>query len=487
VSDPVNDLAMPSRLGAAGLWAGPAIALGMLFAGTPEGLPPAGWTTLALLAWMAVWWITEAVPVAMTALLPLALLPLLGAATPAAAAAPYADPIIYLFIGGFMLAMAIERWGLHTRIALAVAGGLGTRPIALVAGFLLAAALLSMWISNTATALMLMPTAIGVVRATTPAGAEPSRRFAAALVLAVAYGASIGGIGTPVGSPTNLVAMGYLERNGLSLAFVDWMLLALPIMVAMLAAAWALLAFEVRGVTHGTLAARDAIARERARLGTMSAPERRVALVFGGVALAWMASPWLSRLPGLGALNDTTIALLGALVLFILPSGDAVRRGRLLDWATAERLPWGVALLFGGGLSMAAAMNANGVTAWLADSMGGVGTLAPLVVLLLLVAVTVFASELASNTATLSAVLPVVGAFSIAAGLPTLELAFAASMAASLAFMLPIGTPPNAIAYATGWPSMATMCRIGLGLNLVAIPTIALLSHWLSPWVLPAP
>lgn len=465
-----------------GLVGGPLLAGLMLLAGPPTGLSAAGWATLALLLVMVIWWITEALPIAATALLPLVALPLAGVANPVAAAASYADPIIFLFIGGFIIAAAIERWNLHTRIALSLAGAIGARPVALVASFLLAAALLSMWISNTATALMLMSTAIGVVRAMTPAGQAPDRAFAAALVIAVAYGASIGGIGTPVGSPTNLVAMGYLERNGLALDFSRWMLLALPIMLAMLACAWVLLSWRVRRVRADAIAGRAVIASARAALGPISAPERRVLVVFLVVAAAWMFRPLLASVPGFAGLSDMGIAIAGALVLFVLPSGaPGPDRGALLDWPSAERLPWGVALLFGGGLTIAAAMSSTGVTDWLGSELSQLGIFTPFLALLLIVTVTIFATELTSNTATLTAMLPVVGALSQATGLPALHLAFGASIAASMAFMLPIATPPNAIAYGTGHVRIADMARVGLWLNLVGIVVIVAIVEALAP------
>jgi solute carrier family 13 (sodium-dependent dicarboxylate transporter), member 2/3/5 len=474
-----------------GMLLGPALALLMLWLGPPDGLSASGWHTLALLAWMVVWWVTEPVPIAATSLLPIVWLPIAGIASAAEATAAYADPIIFLFIGGFILAFAIERWRLHQRIALAMIAAVGTRPVALVGSFALASCLLSMWISNTATALMLMPTALGVAAAIASGvdlgnreAASRSNRLTAALVLMVAYGASIGGIGTPIGSPTNLVAMSYLEKNGLSLGFVQWMIAAVPLMSVMLLVAWAALAWPLRGL-RGDAQVTVLLAEQRRALGAMTAPERRASCVFALVALAWMCSPLLKKVDGLQGLNDTAIAIFGALLMFALPAGDRPgSRERLLDWKTAERIPWGVALLFGGGLSVAAAMEAHGVSVWLGDAMSGVDALHPLLVLLLLAALTVFASEFMSNTATLAAFLPVIGAISLATGLPPLVLVFNAAMAASLAFMMPVGTPPNAIAYGTGKLKIGQMIRVGLWLNLISIAAITVISQWWAPAVL---
>ncbi len=483
------------RVARIGAWLGPAIALLMLWLGAPEGLSAAGWQTLALLAWMVVWWVCEPVPIAATSLLPIVCLPLAGIANAKDATSAYADPIIFLFVGGFIIAIAIERWQLHQRIALSMIAAVGTRPIALLGSFALASCLLSMWISNTATTLMLMPTALGVAHAvahgeTARAMSGPERAAAAqapltaALVLMVAYGASIGGIGTPVGSPTNLIAMSYLEKEGLELSFAQWMMIAVPLMVAMLAATWLILAWPLRGHGENPEVARILAERRRA-LGPMTRPERRVLAVFVLVALAWMFAPLLKKIEGLSGLNDTAIAIIGALLLFALPSGDAQSpRERLLDWETAERIPWGVALLFGGGLSVAAAMEAHGVSVWLGTAMSGMSDLHPLAVLLILAALTVFASEFMSNVATLAAFLPVIGAISLATGLPPLVLAFNASMAASLAFMMPAGTAPNAIAYGTGAVRIQHMIRVGIWLNLISIVSITAVSEWLAPMVL---
>lgn len=466
---------------------GPALALLMLLAGAPEGLPAPGWHTLALLAWMVVWWVTEPVPIAATSLLPMVWLPLFGIVPMADATGAYADPIVFLFIGGFIIAVAIEHWRLHERIALAMIAAVGTRPVALLGSFALASCALSMWISNTATTMMLVPMAVGVAQAIAHSSGQDRGQAApltAALVLMVAYGASIGGIGTPVGSPTNLVAMGYLRKEGLDLGFAQWMIIALPLMVVMLLACWWLLSRPLRGHAANPEVARMLAARRRA-LGPISTPERRVLVVFALVALAWMFAPLLKKAGALSGLNDTMIAIAGALLLFAIPSGDTTNRSRrLLDWKTAERIPWGVALLFGGGLSVAAAMEAHGVSGWLGDALSGMRTLPPILVLLLLAALTVFASEFMSNVATLAAFLPVVGAVSVATGLPPLVLVFCASMSASLAFMMPAGTAPNAIAYGTGAVKMRQMIRVGLWLNLFGIVATTIAGEWLAPVVL---
>lgn len=466
-----------------GLWLGPLLAVGLQVLGPPEGLSREGWLTVSILALMIVWWITDALPYAATALAPLAALPLLGVTTPAEAARPYADPILFLFIGGFMIAAAIERWGLHARIALQIASRVGARPAALIGGFLLATLLISLWISNTATTLMLTPIAVGVVRAMQENGHDDPA-FGAGLVLAVAYGASVGGMGTPVGSPTNLIAMGFLNEQDIALSFGQWMALGVPVILILGPALYVLTIFGLRKATADDVArGRSVLQAALDALGPMSRAEGRVLAVFLLVAAAWMTRELLVQVPGLERLSDMGIAVLGALLLFVLPSGDA-ERPRLLDWPTASRIPWAIVLLFGGGLSVAAAMESTGLSAWLAAELGPLKGFAPLLVIAVLLLVTLLTTELMSNVASLTAMLPVVAALAAALEINPLLLVFPVSMAASLGFMLPIATAPNAIAYATGLPSLRRMLIVGLLLNLAGLGAILLVNALLAPAVL---
>ena len=468
-----------------GLVLGPAIAIGLQLLPAPTGLSPEGWMTVSLLALMVIWWVTEPIPVAATALIPLVGLPLFGVVRPGEAAAPYADPIIFLFIGGFILAVAVERWNLHARAALSVAVGVGVNPRALVGGFILGAGLISMWISNTATALMLMPIAVAVAQAVGKDGrADP--KLGMALVLGVAYAASIGGMGTPVGSPTNLIAMGYLEKQGLSLSFSQWMMLGVPVMALLLPALWLIVSAGMKPAAAIDAANSRATVRAALRsLGPLSAPETRIMIVFGLVALGWMTRELLVKIPGLGGLTDMMIAIAGALVLFMIPSGAKDDPAKpLLDWPTAERLPWGIALLFGGGLSIAGAMEATGLSDWLALMLGGVTALHPILVVAVLIAITVVVTELMSNVATLTALLPIIGSLAVAAGVNPLFLAFPACLAASLGFMLPIATAPNAVAYATGLAPAREMLRRGLALNVAGMIAILIVTELIGPMVL---
>jgi solute carrier family 13 (sodium-dependent dicarboxylate transporter), member 2/3/5 len=450
-----------------GLVLGPAVAIGLQFAAPPDGLTAEAWRLVSIALLMVIWWVSEAIPISATALIPLAALPLIGAASIREAAAPYADPIVFLFIGGFMLAACVERWRLHERIALSIAVRAGGRPVALVAGFMIASAAISMWISNTATTLMLAPIAIGAARAMS-GGGKADLALGGALTLGVAHAASIGGVGTPVGTPTNLIAIAFFENAGEPIAFIEWMARALPMMLIMLPLAWLLLCIPLFGKGHARYESIGAIVRDAlAKLGPMTKPEIRIGLVFACVALAWMTRTELVKLPGLAALTDTGVAIIGALALFFIPSGRAPAE-KLLDWKTAERIPWGIAILFGGGLSLASGMEATGLALWIGAWIGALDGLSALGLVAVLVVATILVSELASNVATLTSMLPVVAAVASATGTPLQPLAFPVAIAASFAFMLPVATAPNAIAYSSGLLTLPRMLAVGIGLNFAA-------------------
>lgn len=455
-----------------GLILGPALAIGLQLVPPPEGLSVEAWRVVSLAALMVVWWVTEAIPISATALIPLAALPLLGAASMKDAAAPYADPIVFLFIGGFILAACVERWRLHERIALSIASVAGGRPVALVGAFMIASMLISMWISNTATTLMLAPIAIGAARAMT-GGGKADLALGGALTLGVAHAATIGGVGTPVGTPTNLIAIAFFERAGEPIAFIDWMTHAIPILLLMMPVAWLVLCLPLFGrKSHGRYEAIGAVVKDALKaLGPMTRPETRIGIVFALVALAWMTRTELVKLPGLGALSDTGVAIVGALALFFIPSGHSSGE-KLIDWKTAERIPWGIAVLFGGGLSLAAAMESTGLAAWIGDWISDLDGVSAFGLVALLVVTTILVSELASNVATLTSMLPVVAAVATATDTPLQQLAFPVALAASFAFMLPVATAPNAIAYSSGLVTLKRMLAVGFGLNIAAIALI---------------
>jgi sodium-dependent dicarboxylate transporter 2/3/5 len=443
----------------------------MLVLPAPGGLSPAGWRTAAVTVLMAILWITEALPLAATALLPLVLFPVLGIASMEAAAAPYANPLIFLFMGGFLIALAIERSNLHRRMALTLLSAIGAREDLQVGGIMLATAAVSMWVSNTATALMMLPVALSMVPRDGP-GLAASRQsgFPAALLLAVAYGASIGGVATLVGTPPNALFAGYmLDQHGIEIGFGRWMLVGVPVSLAMLLCAWLILTRVLYPLGRAPVpGAREAVRRALAELGPATAAEKRTALVFAVTALLWLTRPLLQKLFPALALSDTGIAMAGALALFVIPAGGAAG-GRLLDWAHAERLPWGVLLLFGGGLSLAAAISESGLADWIGGRLVAFDDW-PAIALIAAVAllITLF-SELASNTATAATFLPVVAALATRLGEDPLTLAIPATLAASFGFMLPVATPPNAIVFASGRISVPEMLRAGAWLDVLGV------------------
>ena len=463
-----------------GLLAGPVLAV-LVYALIPDaasgGLDHGGRVTAAIGVWMAVWWMSEAIPLPATALLPVVLFPLTGALPAAAAMRPYASDIVFLFMGGFMIGLAMQRWDLHRRIALKIVRAVGTSPPRLVGGFMLATASLSLWISNTASTVMLLPVGISVIellRRHVSTSDQPALdNLSTCLMLGIAYAASIGGLGTLIGSPPNLVLANYARAElGVDITMVAWMKVGIPVVVVLLPAAWLYLTRVAHPLRLAVPeAARVEIREEFAQLGPVSRGERTIAVVFACTALAWIFRPQLAALTGLTALSDATIAMTGALALFVIPVNWRTREFAL-DWETAQRLPWGILLLFGGGLSLAAAISANGVDAWLASGFAGLEGVRPLWVLLAATTLVIFLTELSSNTAVANTFIPVLAAAAIGLGIDPMPVLFAAALAASCAFMLPVATPPNAIVFASGMVSIRQMMRAGLGLNVIAIAVI---------------
>lgn len=474
-----------SSRGRLGLIAGPVVFAVLLALPAPAGLDPAGWRIAACGALMAILWITEAIPIPATGLLPLALFPLLGAGAMDEVAAPYANPIVFLFLGGFLLAAAMERCGLHRRMALAIIGRVGTAPRRLVAGFMASAAFLSMWISNTASTLLLLPIGVSILELEDRARGERDGAgdLAPALLAALAFGASIGGVATLIGTPPNaLTAAFLLETYDVRIGFARWMTIGVPLALVALPLTYAILvriAFRVRG---GEIPGGRALIRgEIAALGRPSRGERVVAVVFVLAAAGWMTRPLLQRwMPGLG---DAGIAMLAALVLFLLPVHWG-RREFALDWESAQRIPWGVIVLFGGGLSLADAIDRTGLAAWIAGAFGGLASWPAVALIVAVVAVVILFSELASNTATAAAFLPVVGAVALSAGMDPAPIVVTAGLAASGGYMLPVATPPNAIVYGTGRISIPQLVRAGALLDLLFLLLVPLVAVFLVPWAL---
>jgi sodium-dependent dicarboxylate transporter 2/3/5 len=454
--------AAASPLRRVALFAGPLLAVVGAGAGLRSGLGADAAVTLAVALTCVVWWIFEPLPIPVTSLLPLAVLPLAGVLTPAEVGQAYGSPLILLLLGGFLLSKAMEASGAHRRIALGMIHLFGTTsPRRLVLGFMAAAALLSMWISNTATTLMLLPVALAVLE-----GAGDTRdRLAAPLLLGLAYAASVGGVGTPIGTPPNLIFMQvYEDYTGTAVSFTRWMSWGVPVVLLLVPVmAWSL----TRGL-------RDGGAFSVPRVGPWSAAERRVLLVFAITAAAWVTrgepfggwSAWL----GLPQANDASVALLAVVVMCLLPDG---RGARLLDWERASQIPWGVLLLFAGGICLARGFVASGLSGLLGDALAAATSMPTLWLMLLVCLVVTFMTETTSNTASTTLLMPVLGAAALAAGMPPELIMAPAAMSASCAFMLPVATAPNSVVFGSGLVTTARMAREGLALNFIAAVVIA--------------
>lgn len=476
-----------SLTAALGLVAGVVAFAATLVLSPPDGLSLAGWHALGLALLMAIWWTTEPVPLGVTALMPLVVLPLVGIGKIGTVAAPYANPLVFLFLGGFLLAAGVRQWGLHKRLAHAVVLAIGTEPHRLVLGFMVASGFLSMWISNTAAIVLMLPVALSVVTALEDAEGkgEDVRRFIVALLLGLAFGASIGGVGTLIGTPPNALLAGYLlESHGIDVSFVAWSAVAMPMVIVFMPLAWLILTRVMFPVDPELAAAiRDSKLDERlAMSGPMTPAERRVGMVFLVAALLWMLRPVINRfVPGLENLSDPGIALTAGAALFFIPAGLGSERRFLLSWAEAKEIPWHVLILFGGGLSLAAAIDQSGLAQWIGQGLAALGDLPVFVFLLVLIAVVVVLTSFASNTATVAALLPVVGTIAADTGIDLITISAALAMAASCAFMMPVATPPNAIVFGTGHVTVWAMLRAGFVVNLLAIFLVAIAALALAP------
>lgn len=462
-----------------GLWAGPSacVLMGLLL--RPDNLGNMGVLVAGMTAWIAIWWITECVPLAITSLLPILFFPLSGVMDLATTTSSYAHPLVFLYIGGFLIAIAIEKTGLHTRIALLIIRSMGAQLRMIVLGFMLATAFLSMWISNTATAVMMLPIGLAILRVGDHDPSERMVHFRKALMLAIAYAASIGGVATLIGTPPNIVMYGVVrDMYGMDLSFLRWFGMAFPLAVVVLAIAWWYLTRVGYPLGRDSLpGGREEMDRRMTALGRMRPAERRVAVVFGLTATAWIIRSFvLARwIPGI---DDTIIAMIGGIAVFLVPTGEE-KGGPILQWEDTVKLPWGIILLFGGGLALAEAFETSGLAHWIGEGLAGFSSLGTLAMLLLIFAIVNILTEFTSNVATVTMILPVLAPIAAPAGIHPIALMAGATMIASYGFMMPAGTPPNAIVFGSGFLSVRDMVRTGFVLNVISVILIALMTYFL--------
>lgn len=474
-----------------GLITGPLIACCMLLIEPPNSLNTAAWHTAAIALWMAIWWATETVPVAITALLPLVTFAVLDISTAKMAAAPYSHPIIYLFLGGFIIASGIQKVKLHQRIAFFILRFANLSAGSLIFCFMFVAAFLSMWMTNTSTTIMLVPVVMSIVTTIEQTGSQLSKtestNFQLCLLLGVAYAATIGGMATLVGTPPNALLAAFInEQYGIEIGFAKWMLIGLPIAIIMLPVCWAVLTRLVYPVSFKLSEdATKTLEEQRQQLGPMTSSEKQVGFLFLCVIAGWVLRPAITTIFDLQGLTDTAIAIAGVIALFLLPqkTPNNTSSNRLMEWDDLKNVPWNVVILFGGGLSLAAAVADTGLANWLGQSLANFNQFGPIILILGAAALVIFLTEMTSNLATTAAFLPVMAAISLQIGGAPLLLTVPVTLAASCAFMLPVATPPNAIAFSSGRISIPQMAKAGFTLNIIGIFIVSAVSVLLVPMV----
>jgi len=460
-------------------------ALVVLFLPNPETLSIEAHRAAAIFVWMGIWWATEAVPIAITALIPLVFFPLLGVSSIESTAAPYANKNVFLFLGGFFLSIAIQKCNLHKRIALTVLKYTGTKGRSIIGGFMLSSCLLSMWIMNTSTTIMLLPIGLAIITVVKESMHDLSEidkiNFQVALLLGIAYAANIGGIATLIGTAPNMALNGFMEEQyGVSISFLDWMKVGLPVSLILLPLTWFTLTRISFPVNFETSAeTQEAIQTMRESIGKTKTPEKRVFIIFLITALLWVFRSPINDIPGMEGLTDPGIAMLCGLTLFLTPSGGD-QEHNLLQWKDAEKgVPWGILLLFGGGLTLAAAAQNTGLAAWIGNLMP-VG-LSIVFLVVIFTTLIIFLTELTSNLATTATFLPIVAVIATQFGFNPLLLTASIAIAASCAFMLPVATPPNAIVFGSELIKVPQMMRAGIAINIIAIVIVSLAGIYLVP------
>ena len=467
-----------------GLILGPALFLIILLWFHPEELSKEANAILASTIWIAVWWITEAVPIAITSLLPVVLFPLTGGMELAETTASFGHRYIFLYIGGFILAIAIERWNLHKRIALNIIQLIGTNVKNVILGFMVATAFLSMWISNTATSVMMLPIGMSIISQLmdNPKTVEnENQNFGKALMLAIAYSASIGGMATLIGTPPNLVLATIVQETyGIEITFSKWFMFGLPISLILLAICWKYLTeiaftFKQKKFPGG----RNEINKQLKSLGKLSYEEKMVLLIFVGTAFAWITRSFLLQklIPNL---DDTIIAVIAGILLFILPASKSKNR-KLINWEEAVKLPWGILLLFGGGLALAQGFKTSGLAEWIGGQLTLQEGASIFILLLFLIALVNFLTEITSNLATTAMILPILAPLSLVLDVNPFILMVGATVAASCAFMLPVATPPNAVVFGSGYLRIPDMAKTGVWMNLFSIIFLTIMVYFLLP------
>jgi sodium-dependent dicarboxylate transporter 2/3/5 len=468
-----------------GLLLGPLTFILVLLFFHPEGLSKPANAILASALWIAIWWISEALPIAVTALLPIILFPLSGGLGLEETTASFGHKYVFLYIGGFILAIAIEKWNLHKRIALNIIKIVGTNVVYIILGFMIATAFLSMWISNTATAVMILPIGMAIVSQLkdNPKTIEDENLiFGKALMLAIAYSASIGGMATIIGTPPNLVLAGVVkETYNVEITFSQWFKFGFPISILLLYICWFYLTkiafkFKQKSFPGG----REEIAHQLKSLGKISFEENTVLVVFICTAFAWISRSFLIK-QFIPAIDDTIIAIAAGSVLFLLPSRTG--KTRLLNWDDAIKLPWGIILLFGGGMALALGFESSGLAIWIGQQMSSLSTMPLILVLLILIASVNFLTEITSNLATTAMLLPVLVSLASAIGVHPYLLLLGATVAASCAFMLPVATPPNAVVFGSGYLKIEDMARKGFWMNIISIILLTLIIYFVLPLI----
>ncbi|PIC69222.1 anion transporter [Sporosarcina sp. P16b] len=469
-----------------GLILGPLLFIIMMFFLSPEGMNPEAKSVLAVTLWVATWWITEAIPIPVTSLLPIFLLPVTGAMEADVVTSSYGNDIIYLFLGGFFIATAMEKWNLHKRLALAIIAFIGTGTQRILLGFMTATAFLSMWVSNTAAVMMMIPMGLAITAQVAAAlkGTPEEKelpKFEKALIFGIGYAGTIGGLGTLIGTPPNIILAAQVkELFDVEISFAGWMLVAVPIVIVLLFSTWIYLGrFAFKMNIKGLPGGKEVITEERKALGKTSFEEKAVSAVFAFAAFMWITREflWMNILPGL---KDGMIAVVAAALLFAIPTSKKIGK-RILAWEDSKEIPWGVLLLFGGGLAIAAGFRETGLSEWIGSQLTALEGFHMFAIIAASSLLVLALTEFTSNTATATMILPVLAALALSMHIHPFALMVPAAMAANCAFMLPVGTPPNAIIFGTNKLRLGEMVRVGFIINVFVLILIVLAAYFLLP------